>query len=113
LKSVLPLLVLRSLGPRALIIVLGGNDVRFRWSVGDDMPLYVLLAKNLLANEGFTYAGLPTAMRPPVCSMLVAGEMWLFGSKYARAVRWLQFGAVLVTVILPADGSSSVRSRGR
>jgi 4-amino-4-deoxy-L-arabinose transferase-like glycosyltransferase len=85
---------------RILVVALPGNALRTPWGGGGDTPAYVLLAQNLLAGEGYAYAGQPTAYRAPAYPFLLAGSMQMFGSHAIAAVRWLQFLAGLLTVYL-------------
>jgi hypothetical protein len=59
-------------------------------SGGSDAPSYVLLAQNLLGHLGFSYAGLPSAVRPPGYPLLLAASMAIFGEYYILAIRGLQ-----------------------
>ncbi|HKN24603.1 MAG TPA: glycosyltransferase family 39 protein [Candidatus Acidoferrum sp.] len=68
-------------------------------SGGSDAPVYALLAENLLLHKGFTYAGQPSAFRPPGYPSLLAGFMEVFGHHYITAVRVLQFIVGLLTVV--------------
>jgi len=95
-------LVLAGLALRILIVALPGNELIPPWSGPVDTPAYVTLAENLLAGRGLSYAGQPSAFRPPGYPFLLAGMMWLFGSHYVEAVRWLQFALGLATVYLCA-----------
>ncbi len=56
-------------------------------SGGSDAPVYALLAENLLSHKGFTYAGQPSAFRPPGYPLLLAAFMEVFGHHYITAVR--------------------------
>jgi len=85
---------------RIFIVALPGSALRTPWGGGGDTPAYVLLAQNLLAGKGYTYAGQPTAYRAPVYPFLLAASMKVFGAHALAAVRWLQFLAGLFTVYL-------------
>lgn len=80
-------------------------------SGGSDAPAYILLAENLLAHKGFTYAGQASAFRPPGYPLLLAGFMAIFGSHYIAAVRWLQFALGLATVSVCAAASSRLSGK--
>ena len=67
-------------------------------SGGSDAPVYALLAENLVSRKGFTYAGQPSAFRPPAYPILLAGSMEIFRPHYISAIRWLQFFVGLLTV---------------
>jgi 4-amino-4-deoxy-L-arabinose transferase-like glycosyltransferase len=68
-------------GPRHLTFLSGGSDA----------PAYALLASNLLQHRGYTYAGYPTALRPPGYPLLLAGLSLFFGRWYIGAARLAQF----------------------
>lgn len=80
-------------------------------SGGSDAPVYALLAENLLSNKGFTYAGQPSAFRPPGYPLLLAGFMEVFGHHYITAVRLLQFMMGLLTVVICARTARHIVGR--
>ncbi len=81
----------------AFVAMADRNALTFH-SGGSDAPSYILLAQNLLAHLGFSYAGLPSAVRPPGFPLLVAAAMAIFGHNYILAIRGLQFLLGLLTV---------------
>ena len=83
---------------RIAVVALPGNQLRAPWSGGGDAPTYALLPQNLLSGKGLTYASQPIALRAPGYPVVLAGLMWLVGSKYVLAVRWIQFFVGLGTV---------------
>jgi 4-amino-4-deoxy-L-arabinose transferase-like glycosyltransferase len=87
---------------RVAFIALANQSALTFHSGGSDAPSYVLLAQNLLARAGFTYAGLPSAVRPPGYPMLVAASMLILGDKYILGIRCLQFALGIATVTLCA-----------
>lgn len=64
-------------------------------SGGGDTRAYVDLGHNLAAGKGFTYAGRPTAFRPPLYPLLLAGLMRVAPDHWPILVRLLQFAASL------------------
>jgi 4-amino-4-deoxy-L-arabinose transferase-like glycosyltransferase len=94
--------VLVGIALRLLVVILGGNGIRTPWGGGGDTPTYVLLAQNLLAGKGYTYAGVPSAFRPPGYPILLAASLKIFGSDALAAVRWLQFFEGLAVAFLCA-----------
>jgi 4-amino-4-deoxy-L-arabinose transferase-like glycosyltransferase len=76
---------------RLFIAVLPGDALNSPWSGGGDAPAYLTLAQNLVAGDGFAYAGEATAFRPPVYPLILAASMELFGRHPLAIVRWLQF----------------------
>lgn len=91
---------------RIAVVVLPGNQLRASWSGGGDAPRYVLLAENLLSGKGFTYSLQPTALRAPGYPALLAALRSLFDDKYLLAIRWIQFGLGLGTVLLCSRASA-------
>jgi 4-amino-4-deoxy-L-arabinose transferase-like glycosyltransferase len=85
---------------RVAVVAIPGNHLYSPWSGRGDAAQYVLLAKNLAAGHGFTYALMPTAFRPPFLPVLAAGLMLLFGASWLIALRWIQFLLGLGTVYL-------------
>ncbi len=75
---------------RVAIAVIPGNSVRTPWSGGGDMGAYVLLARNLVTGNGYTYSQMPTAFRTPGYPLFLAAMMELFGNRFALATRFLQ-----------------------
>ena len=93
-------LVLLGIAARLAVVALAGNELIAWWSGGSDAPAYVTLASNIAEGRGFSYAGQPTAFRPPLYPLLLAGMMRAFGSHYVLAMRVLQFVAGLLTAYL-------------
>ena len=87
---------------RVLIVVLAGGGMRTPWGGGGDTLAYVTLAQNLVAGKGYSYAGLPTAFRPPGYPIILATSMEIFGNHALAAVRWLQFFEGLAVAVLCA-----------
>jgi 4-amino-4-deoxy-L-arabinose transferase-like glycosyltransferase len=87
---------------RLLVVIVGGNGMRTPWGGGGDTSTYLLLAHNLLNGNGYTYAGVPTALRPPAYPILLAAALKIFGSYALGAMRWLQFFVGLAVVFLCA-----------
>src|SRR5690348_4789713 len=87
---------------RLAFIAISGNALQTPWSGGSDTGAYVLLAQNLLGGKGYTYAGQPTAFRPPGYPLLLAAFMEFFGKHYIVAMRGFQFLEGLAIVFLCA-----------
>jgi 4-amino-4-deoxy-L-arabinose transferase-like glycosyltransferase len=88
---------------RLVFVLIPGNALRAPWSGGGDTGAYVLLAQNIVEHRGFTYAGQPTAFRPPGYPMLLARFMKTFGQHYVFATRVLQFFEGLIVALLCAE----------
>jgi 4-amino-4-deoxy-L-arabinose transferase-like glycosyltransferase len=92
-----------------LAFVLAANSQQPTFlSGGSDAPVYVLLAQNIVAGRGFSYAGQPSAFRPPGYPLLLAGSQLLFGSHYITAIRIFQFAIGLLTVFVCSRISSRI-----
>jgi hypothetical protein len=91
--------ILATLGviARLAIVILPGNRLTAPWSGVGDVQQYVALASNLLAGDGFSYAHVPTAFRPPLYPLLLAGFMWLSPAHWPAILRAVQLVVSLVT----------------
>ncbi len=89
-------LVVAGILAHLVFAVAPGNRLRSEWSGGGDTREYVLLAQNLNAGDGYTYAHLPTAFRAPAYPFLLAALMRLAPQHWAQLVYGLQFIASLV-----------------
>lgn len=87
---------------RLAFVAVSGNALQTPWSGGSDTGAYVLLAQNLIGGKGYTYAGQPTAFRPPGYPLLLAAFMEFFGKHYIVAMRGFQFLEGLAVVLLCA-----------
>lgn len=74
----------------ALVFLVGNRQISPLSGVGDQVR-YLTLADSIFQGRGFTYAGQPTALRPPLYPLLLAGSHVVFGSHYLLAMRVLQF----------------------
>ena len=100
MKSFLCWLVLLSLLAAHLFVAIApGNRIYTQWSGGGDTRQYVELAENISAGRGYTFAGMPTALRAPLYPLLLAGLMRL-SQNWAIWIRVLQLVAGIVTAIL-------------
>ena len=93
---------------RLIVAAVPGSAPRTPWGGGGDAATYLLLAHNLIQGKGYTYAGMPTALRAPAYPLLLAGSLKLFGEHALAAVRWLQFAEGLVVVLLCAAMARSL-----
>lgn len=76
---------------RVMLLVLAGNQQVARFSGTGDQIRYLTLADSIFQGRGFTYAGEPTALRPPLYPLMLAIAHWAFGSHYPLAMRVIQF----------------------
>jgi 4-amino-4-deoxy-L-arabinose transferase-like glycosyltransferase len=95
-------LVIAGVLGRLVFVAIPGNALQSPWSGGSDTGAYVLLAQNLLGGKGYTYAGQPTAFRPPGYPLLLAAFTEFFGKHYVVAMRGFQFLEGLAIVLLCA-----------
>lgn len=82
---------------RIALLFLAGNRLLSPLSGVSDQMRYLVLADSISHGRGFSYAGEPTAFRPPLYPLLLAGSHIVFGPYYLLAVRILQFLAGLAT----------------
>jgi 4-amino-4-deoxy-L-arabinose transferase-like glycosyltransferase len=93
---------------RLLVVVVADDKLTAPWGGTGDAPAYVLLAQNLAAGKGYTYAGQPTAFRAPVYPIVLAALMKLFGQHLFEAVRLEQFFMGLLIAYLCASVAGKV-----
>jgi hypothetical protein len=80
-----------------IVAVIAGNHLSTPLSGGGDVPHYVTLAENLRNGDGFTYAHVPTAFRPPLYPLLLAAFMWLAPGHWVVLLHVFQFLVSLAT----------------
>lgn len=102
-----PLLIL-AIAIRIAILVIPGNSIRTPWSGGGDMDVYVLLARNLVSGQGYTYAHLPTAFRTPGYPLFLAAMMEVFGGHFVFAARFIQVIAGFATAYFCMSAARSL-----
>jgi len=88
---------------RLLVVILPGDGMRTPWGGGGDTAAYVLLAQNIASGKGYAYAGWPTAYRPPVYPLALAGLLRVFGTHALSVLRGLQFCAGLLVAYFCAE----------
>ena len=91
-------LVLLGLAIRVWFVAAAGNTGLTFHSGGSDAPAYDLLARNLVNHRGFSYAGMPSAFRPPGYPILIAAAMSLSAKHYVLCIRLAQLALGLLTV---------------
>jgi hypothetical protein len=67
------------------------------WSTGNDASPFILLARNVVDHHGLSYAGTPSAYRPPLYPLLIAVAMRINAQQWLVLVRLLQFFSALLT----------------
>ncbi len=84
------LIVLLALATRAIFLLCSAEPPELRYFNFDEAD-YELIGKNLYEGNGYCYVkGQPSAFRPPLYSMMIAGVYQVVGKRSHRAVRWLQ-----------------------
>jgi hypothetical protein len=94
---------------RLFIAFYPGNAARAPWSGGGDTGAYVTLAENVAAGKGLSYAGEPSAFRPPGYPLVLAASITIFGRNSIRAVRVFQFSEALLLALLCAAIARRIR----
>ncbi len=85
---------------RLFVVLVPGNEIQAPWSGGGDAHAYLTLAQNMVAGQGYSYHGYPSAFRPPLYPGTLVLFMKLFGANALRALRLLQFFEGLGTVYI-------------
>src|SRR5260370_20781721 len=85
---------------RLFLLMISGNLPIGPLSGVGDQDRYQTLADNLFEGRGFTYAGQPTAFRPPLYPMFLAAMRFLFRSHRFLAARCFQLLAALAMAYL-------------
>jgi len=85
---------------RVAMVWIARNSVMTPWSGGGDMDAYILLARNLVTGNGYTYARVPSAWRTPGYPLVIAGAMELFGTHFVIALRCLQVSLAVLAAYL-------------
>lgn len=96
-RAVASTLAALGLSARLATAIIGGQQLFTPFSGKSDAAMYVTLAANLRGGDGFTYAHIPTAFRPPLYPMLLAALMWLSPEHWLVALRAIQFLTALAT----------------
>jgi len=85
-----PFIVLLALAIRAVYLLWTPGPPEFRYFNFDEAD-YELIGKNLYEGHGYCYVrGQPSAFRPPLYPMMIAGVYHVVGKRSHSAVRWLQ-----------------------
>jgi 4-amino-4-deoxy-L-arabinose transferase-like glycosyltransferase len=72
-----------------LLFLYGNHPVGFLSGIGDQ-ERYIALANSVFEGRGLSYNGQPTALRPPLYPLLLAGSHKIFGSHFLFAARFFQ-----------------------
>ncbi|HMO27262.1 MAG TPA: hypothetical protein PKB10_13445, partial [Tepidisphaeraceae bacterium] len=66
--------MLVAIAPLAILYLLLFNPM---WVPGGDSDFYLVVARNLVTGNGYTFNGEPVGMSPPGWPMVLAGLMWI------------------------------------
>ncbi len=94
------IIALFGLTVRVALLFLSGNRQISSFSGVGDQIRYLTLADSIMQGRGFSYAGQPTALRPPLYPLALVGAHMAFGSHYLVAMRALQFVIGIVVAYL-------------
>lgn len=97
-RYIVPILAVLGVSVRLWFVLAANPHEHTFHSGGSDAPAYVTLATNLLAHRGYSYAGQPSAFRPPGYPVLVAAAMWVSPEHYISLIRAIQFVLGLLAV---------------
>ena len=95
-------LAIAGLIAHVVVALISGNHLTTPLSGGGDVPHYVTLAENLRNGDGFTYAHVPTAFRPPLYPLLLAAFIWLAPGHWVGLLHVFQFLVSLATAAVCA-----------
>src|ERR1700757_1114771 len=84
------IVALLGLTVRIGLVFLSGNRQISPFSGVGDQIRYLTLADSIFRGQGFSYAGQPTALRPPLYPLFLAVSQMVFGSHYLIAIRVFQ-----------------------
>lgn len=88
------------LAVRIGLVFLSGNRQISPFSGVGDQIRYLTLADSIFRGQGFSYAGQPTALRPPLYPLFLAVSQMVFGSHYPLAIRAFQLVIGIVIAYL-------------
>jgi hypothetical protein len=97
-----------ALAVRLGLLVWAGNAPDTPLTGGSDTLAYQALADSNFNHNGFSYAGMPTALRPPLYPLLLAAGQFLAGAHYRILIRLLQFVIGILTAIVCGKTSSKL-----
>jgi hypothetical protein len=82
---------------RLVVFFLSARSGAAFWSSGNDAEAFILLARNVVNHLGLSYAGVPTAFRPPLYPLLISVTMRVAPQRWLILLRILQLVAAFVT----------------
>jgi hypothetical protein len=99
---------------RLALVVWAGNVPETSLTSGSDTLAYQALADSIANHHGLSYAGMATALRPPLYPLFLASGQYVFGVHYRIFIRLLQLLAGFLMAIVCAriarklDGSPAI-----
>jgi Dolichyl-phosphate-mannose-protein mannosyltransferase len=87
---------------RLALVVWAGNAPETPLTGGSDTLAYQALADSIANHRGLSYAGMPTALRPPLYPLFLASGQFVVGVHYRIFIRLLQLLAGFLTAIVCA-----------
>jgi hypothetical protein len=94
------LVIVCALAIRVVLVIWAGNAPVTPLTGGSDTMAYQTLADNISNHRGMSYAGEPTALRPPLYPLFLAVGKLTVGKDYRIAVRVTQLLAGIVMAIV-------------
>jgi hypothetical protein len=100
--TVVWLLAICALSVRLGLLIWAGNAPESPVTGGSDSPAYQALADSIASHRGLSYAGMPTALRPPLYPLFLALGQLIAGEHYRLLIRLTQFVAGVLLAIVSA-----------
>ena len=97
-----------ALAVRLTLVVWAGNAPQTPLTAGSDTLAYQSLADSLASHRGLSYAGMPTALRPPLYPLVLVLGQLIAGGHYRVFVRLFQLLIGVLTAIVCAKTSAKL-----
>jgi hypothetical protein len=85
---------------RLLLIAIAGNRLIVPWGSDNDSHVYADLAQHVIDSQGYSFGGVPSALRPPLYPLIVAFFLRMAGPHWIIALRLFQATLSLATAWL-------------
>jgi Dolichyl-phosphate-mannose-protein mannosyltransferase len=102
------MVILCALALRIAMVVWAGNAQQTSATGGSDTFAYQALADSIAAHRGFSFAGMPTALRPPLYPLTLVLGQFIAGGHYRIFIRLVQFFIGIFTAIICARTSQKL-----
>ena len=93
---------------RLVLVIWAGNAPQTPLTGGSDTLAYQALGDSLTEHRGLSYAGMPTALRPPLYPLFLAAGQVVAGKDYRLLVRLIQLGVGVLMAFVCARTSEAV-----